>query len=670
MDVFFITCIGAFLGFLSVIIYKWFTHEKQAVDGVKILKILNQNKIFPLCPSNKWTLWDYILGTRIWRRTFPELHTNVFGCCGLVKKYPKSYTSTLLSYPWVPSCQLPNTQSLLDILTNVNKLCEWDPTVRSVSHVSADSGSHSSSDTTRHVQYSFLPVICDMIEVDRKSALKFVLRLLNNFFTKFFHVGLPLPMQVYQRLYFQEENGCCWLLESEVMGSEWTFYLAQPVEGLDKSLLTIVFHPSSNWLGSAPSTAKVVKRLGCLRDFFQMKHLQPIPNKVFTLPNLETVLSENGDNAQYQRQRTASGSSSGSMKRRRGKVKMRSHSEVVKGSPHTAGADAVHRQTSEISAKSAISTQKHAATEDCIDEVFDKDVDKVSESTKIFKIGTEDDSPHTSHHDNSEEGKRELEMSNVLTSDLDSREYIIPSLTNDETGLKKAHVLANQTAAELFQVAMQASNIDVKQPELAQAEKTKGWIFQSVEKEVVVLRKDVNLGMRSSVQCYLGKGLIKLPAAIVWDAVKNPRTRFTYDELLKKLDIIHDFEDGLKIIRLQHEISWMFSTEYRDFCLIHGERKEQDKYILSMLSVNWPGCKPQDENCRGTFLASGWIVEPVAKQNGKEHSMVTYMVQMDVKSTHSAPMDEIVTRQPTSIAALRSFLEETALVTMKIKRTI
>lgn len=32
---------------------------------------------------------------------------------------------------------------------------------------------------------------------------------------------------------------------------------------------------------------------------------------------------------------------------------------------------------------------------------------------------------------------------------------------------------------------------------------------------------------------YLGKGFVLAPPKTVWDAVRNPRTRFTYDDTLK-----------------------------------------------------------------------------------------------------------------------------------------
>lgn len=36
---------------------------------------------------------------------------------------------------------------------------------------------------------------------------------------------------------------------------------------------------------------------------------------------------------------------------------------------------------------------------------------------------------------------------------------------------------------------------------------------------------------------FMGKGIIDLPPAVVWAAVKDSRSRFTYDNMLKVWDV-------------------------------------------------------------------------------------------------------------------------------------
>lgn len=45
----------------------------------------------------------------------------------------------------------------------------------------------------------------------------------------------------------------------------------------------------------------------------------------------------------------------------------------------------------------------------------------------------------------------------------------------------------------------------------------------------------------------MGKGFVLAPPKTVWDAVRNPRTRFTYDETLKKVDILETIGPNMKI---------------------------------------------------------------------------------------------------------------------------
>ena len=54
--------------------------------------------------------------------------------------------------------------------------------------------------------------------------------------------------------------------------------------------------------------------------------------------------------------------------------------------------------------------------------------------------------------------------------------------------------------------------------------------FSGYEKEVVILSKKTE---DSPYTSFMGKGVIGLPPQTVFDSIRNPQLRFTYDNMLK-----------------------------------------------------------------------------------------------------------------------------------------
>jgi hypothetical protein len=54
--------------------------------------------------------------------------------------------------------------------------------------------------------------------------------------------------------------------------------------------------------------------------------------------------------------------------------------------------------------------------------------------------------------------------------------------------------------------------------------------FAGYEKNVVILSKKTD---ESPYTSFMGKGVIDLPPQTVFDAIRNPQLRFTYDNMLK-----------------------------------------------------------------------------------------------------------------------------------------
>ncbi|XP_076100124.1 uncharacterized protein LOC143069394 [Mytilus galloprovincialis] len=217
--------------------------------------------------------------------------------------------------------------------------------------------------------------------------------------------------------------------------------------------------------------------------------------------------------------------------------------------------------------------------------------------------------------------------------------------------------LANQSAADLLVEYFQVSNIDLKKPVSQQTAISGGWGFCGLENDVVILKKTPADG--SNIFSYMGKGLIHASPQTVLETVKNPRTKFTYDETLKKVDVLNDVTKKIKIVYFYHEVINMFKKSCYDFCVLQTERQDGDKFVLANSSIENRLPIPVGVQ-RAQMLPSGWVIEPVQKEK-KMYSMVTYIIQVDFGTAKSSmdkpPVDELVSKQALSIAFLRQFLK-------------
>ncbi|XP_022810488.1 kinesin-like protein KIF16B [Stylophora pistillata] len=230
----------------------------------------------------------------------------------------------------------------------------------------------------------------------------------------------------------------------------------------------------------------------------------------------------------------------------------------------------------------------------------------------------------------------------------------------------KFRVIGNQAAAEVLKEALLASGIpemlrtapsSFRSPQRPTADSSHGgWTFYSTQKDVTIVRKreEYSGGL---LHCFMGRGVISAPPQTVWEAVKNPLSRYIYDNMLKKINIVEHVEEGLKIVYMLHETSQCFMTHSRDFCYLSKERVEGDKYVLASQSIEHPKCPLSPSIIRGQIMSSGWIVEPLGAE-GQEISLVWYITKVHLGSS-TLPwrlIDLLSKRQPLSIAFLRSYL--------------
>lgn len=89
------------------------------------------------------------------------------------------------------------------------------------------------------------------------------------------------------------------------------------------------------------------------------------------------------------------------------------------------------------------------------------------------------------------------------------------------------------------------------------------------------------------------------------------------------------------------------------------------KYVVSMRSVGWPGCEETESTTRGKVHPSGWIIEPITRDQ-KLYSMVTYIAQFELglsKAGTGYLVEELAAKQPLAISFLRQVLTQNPIMT-------
>ncbi|XP_073248466.1 uncharacterized protein [Porites lutea] len=217
--------------------------------------------------------------------------------------------------------------------------------------------------------------------------------------------------------------------------------------------------------------------------------------------------------------------------------------------------------------------------------------------------------------------------------------------------------LGSQAAANLLGEVLLASKVEIsmseEMSEMGSSEQE--WSYQSIEKDVVILRK---ISPGEKIHSFLGKGMIKVKPPAVWQAIRNYTTRYMYDKMLKKTRLVRQIDEQTKIIYLHHETTQCFVKQSRDFVMLTSERVEPERYVLAALSVDIPELPPTKDITRGKIFSSGWIIEPVL-QNGQLYSMVSYLSQIDFGGALPVRLVNLIARrQPLCIAYLRTYLEK------------
>ncbi|XP_065056328.1 kinesin-like protein KIF16B [Rhopilema esculentum] len=234
-------------------------------------------------------------------------------------------------------------------------------------------------------------------------------------------------------------------------------------------------------------------------------------------------------------------------------------------------------------------------------------------------------------------------------------DYVIIGKEYREARQIMMKVLGNQAAADVQKEVFWASNaLDLVEQGVDPSESPLcgGWRPLGRDKDVTVMRKI----LKNGVQCFIGCGVIKVAPRVVWESVRNPLSRFIYDNLLKKINVVEHVADNLKVVYMRHEGRVCVMRHSRDSCIIHSERDQSDMMIAASQSVEHPDCPEFPNIIRMKLLPSGWAVEPHFV-DCNEWSLVWYIVKVNLGgSLPNALLNFLCKRLPLSIAYLRSYL--------------
>ncbi|XP_076315587.1 uncharacterized protein LOC143228153 isoform X2 [Tachypleus tridentatus] len=236
-------------------------------------------------------------------------------------------------------------------------------------------------------------------------------------------------------------------------------------------------------------------------------------------------------------------------------------------------------------------------------------------------------------------------------SDSAGLEIILPNVSSKDKNIDYK-AIGSCCVSEVLKQITEASNVNFDNSPEEQRKGSVSWVFEGTHKDVVVLMK-WNTDSAIKTVSYLCKGQINVSPNTVWKTIKNPLTRFMYDETTKKVNVLQEFPNSQKIIHIYHESISLLKKEAQDFCLLQTEGKEGTYLVLALQSVDYFHCPLMKDVTREMILPSGWVIEPLSDEN---KSMVAYLFQLIVSSQDSMFVEDMGNILPQCISNLRTYL--------------
>ncbi|XP_071488920.1 uncharacterized protein [Diadema antillarum] len=637
------------------------TSSTQPPQGLNVFQQLFTQKLLPIDSSTGWQLAGVSHELRSWERKV-ELGDGSFslhGSCTIVPSHP---------------------QVILETLKDTEKFLEWDNEVIGCSYVSLPS-------TTEASDY---PLMADVVSlalsprysppdgmVDRILAfLTTPFKLLSRGAVDMSSSNVHKPAVV-ARSWRMEEDMSIWMFcrtvfkgKGRILQELWSYSFAQPSEeDPNKSIMHHITCTSTSQSDSH-QREKPTLRLAALKQYFELRDLKVRPLRHTSLRHLNTHIHPS----------SMKGHSKGSCSPNKSVFCLPSEgfsdhrdidanflpiysgesTELIAGrdkSPHRSTPSRANgsRKPRATSLNFDSSWQQdHSSSDDAgfyserkevplryrkqrVKKALSADAAATGERKgMVTPVGREKDGSQSPDRNTTKQGSGDFELNGVIEN------------------LDDYKTLANESAEYVLQESLKAATINVNAPEDDQIVQTGGWSFHCLEKDVVILKKP----KQGKYYSFLGKGIIKASPDTVFKAVRNPRTRFTYDTMLKKMNNPRNLSEDICIYHMVHEVPQVLKKEARDFCVLQICKSDGDHHVVSFRSVEWSACPESGSMTRGHILPSGWVIEPVGEEPG-QYSMVTYIVQVALcgKDIPTIFGQFLTTRVPLSIAYLRLFLE-------------
>ncbi|GAB1598684.1 uncharacterized protein LOC115211710 [Argonauta hians] len=603
---------------------------------VEVMELLQKSRPLPVDTLQGWTLYSFDNATRIWWHNFSISGTSI---------------TVFASFGGVA---VPST-TVFQVLKDISHTWSWKPGVMSTSYILRGSSKQKndprSSPSLSSGTYSSKSANYDVIAEEHLKQVSDG----SESYRLPYHMSITDTETVtLQRYWDCDSNGGGWLLESNEKTGDWKVYIFQPLKDTFQCLITILVHQK---LQSPVATASITSRLlGSLQNFFLYKKVNPptFPYVLFHVDNQKMIM-----------QRSASFKKSCHSKNTRFLNKFRSLLEHPTSNTKVSLSKEDRQKTEDILRPLTFPPSEDLLASCIVEDSTNSLTSSASSGSGNFSKKTVDNQNKLTDPDKDCVSDDELDsktnghaISGSLPRSVSCHEgaYNIPSNSARDHRFVFYQTVANEAAATLLKELTLSSNIDLQLPP-ENNNVTGRWVFCGLEDEIVILRKIPEEG--SSLQSYMGKGIVQVPPKVVWDTVRNPRTKFTYDESLKKVDVLESFLDNLKIVYFYHEVVALFRKDCCDACVVLSERLENNRFILAMQSVDYENVRRDTDAARAIIKPSGWIIEPLVKDN-RLCSMVTYIMQMDFGAPKTVsdryPFEDLVIRQPLSIADLRRYL--------------
>ncbi|XP_038072113.1 uncharacterized protein LOC119740771 isoform X2 [Patiria miniata] len=669
--------VTASLIFLLVLLATVFFQEDQMSSKYHrqqtALQLLLGQKLLPIESSLGWQLAGVFNNLRAWTRCVAmpnQSSQTLHGCWATVDA---------------------EAEDILAAVQNITKQREWDPSIATISQ--------SSPPRVLDDLDAENPVMMDVVCVTLtsqlqsepvhpgilRSSLHHLLRLLPMSMTSWVMKTTNEVQEqkeiVMNRIWKVERDGSCWMFsknEDSVQATHtpWCYFLIQPIlETSGRSVFHIIWNPSTDQVTKDVSKC-LATRLAALCQYIKLTQLKLPPLTSSTLQHVGDLLplftEEDEDEpigtqdavAEEPRQSRSSkarkqGWDRGTGEPPEGTARTNSRSKAKPGRKSLSPSGKVKRTVPSRGRRQrgrvpGVGGGGLAAGGGSFAGAGDGVGNTASSSSE--------DTGYSDWMSNKGSLERDGKAPGVVTSEPGVVTGLMDYMLCDEepTSLKdgsdELYTLANQCTAELLKQSNQVAAINVNTSVVEQKTQTGGWFFHSVCKEVVIMQKNP---VQGKYHCFLGKGVIRAPPEEVFKAVKNPRTRFIYDNMLKKMDIIKELNDKVQIVYAVHEVPQLLRKESRDFCLLQTSKTEGSSHIVAFTSANVAECPPSDTIPRSHVLPSGWIIEPRLDDRGSRLSMVTYIVQVSIggKSVPASFVNFLSKRVPLSVAYLRLFIE-------------